>query len=337
MKRFLPISILLHGVVLLLLFSWEIPLADRLLPGSIVEVSLVEWIEGKPEGKKMEGDHKTGKKSSRKEDIQGKKKVEATRGSAVIDPEAQIRREPSTQATRRSSTLRLRPEGSSPKSLAEGLVQVRASRAKEERRMEEPKPEKTEPVQKEIREERARTGGEIPAESPVLTAISEEFPVLMARQTPTAGGITETGEPPIPLKAFPPSVFLPSAGSQSGQEGIALGGGGKGSGAGSEGGGDSRFSRAPGASGDGDSVIAEIIRRIEKAKRYPRMARKMGVEGQATVRFKLKGNGRIEKAELLETSGSEILDQASLETVQRAGPLPYKEGWLKVVIVFKIL
>jgi len=41
--------------------------------------------------------------------------------------------------------------------------------------------------------------------------------------------------------------------------------------------------------------------------------------------------------ELLESSGSEILDQASLETVQRAVPFPYKEGWLKVVIVFKIL
>jgi len=310
MKRFLLISIFLHAVVLLLLFSWEIPLADRLLPGSIVEVSLVEWIEGKPEGKKMEGDKKTGKESSKKEDIQEKKKAKATRGSAVIHPEAQTRRE---------------------------IAEIRASRAKEERRMEEPKPEKTEPAQKEIKEEKAKTGGEVPAEPPVLTAISEEFPVLMARQTPTAKGIMETGEPPIPLKAFPASVFLPSAGPQSGQEGIALGGGGKGSGTGPEGGGASRFSRAPGASGDGDSVIAEIIRRIEKAKRYPRMARKMGVEGQATVRFKLKGNGRIEKAELLETSGSEILDQASLETVQRAVPLPYKEGWLKVVIVFKIL
>jgi len=37
------------------------------------------------------------------------------------------------------------------------------------------------------------------------------------------------------------------------------------------------------------------------------------------------------------SSGSDILDQASLETVQRAVPLPYKEGWLRVVIVFKIL
>jgi TonB family protein len=305
MKHFLPISILLHAVVLLLLFSWEIPLADRLLPGSIVEVSLIERIEGKPEGKKEGGDEKKRRTPPIKQrNIQEKKNVGAARH-------------------------------------VPGVI----ARPEEDLKVDEPKPKKVEPVQKEIREEKAKTEGQMRAEPPVLTAISEGFPVLMARLTPPAGGIAETRESPIPLKASPAfggrgdggGGFLPSAEPQSGQEGIALGGGGKGSGAGLGEGGTSRFSRVRGSSGDEDSVIAEIIRRIEKAKRYPRMARKMGVEGQATVRFKLKGNGRIEKAELLETSGSEILDRASLETVQRAAPLPYKEGWLKVVIVFKIL
>jgi protein TonB len=99
----------------------------------------------------------------------------------------------------------------------------------------------------------------------------------------------------------------------------------------------SRFSSIQESSGDGDSIIAEIMRRIEKAKRYPRMARKMGIEGQATVRFRIKADGKVEGVELMESSGSEILDQASLETVQRAAPFPYKAGWLKVEIVFKIL
>lgn len=304
MKHFLPISILLHAVVLLLLCSWEIPLADRLLPRSIVEVSLIERIEGEPEGKKEGGDEKGGPPPIKHRNIQEKKDAGATRH-------------------------------------APGVI----ARAKEDVKIDEPKPEKTEPVQKEIREEKARAEGEIPAEPPVLTALSEEFPVLMARLTPPAADIAEMRESPIPQKASPGSggrgdggaVFLASAGPESGKEGIAVGGGGKGSGAGHGEGGTSRLSSVQGASGDGDSVIADILRRIEKAKRYPRMARKMGVEGQATVRFKLKGNGRIEKAELLETSGSEILDQASLETIRRAAPLPYKEGWLKVVIVFKIL
>jgi len=300
MKRFLPISIFLHAVVLLFLFSREIPLADRIHAGSVVEVSLVERIEGKPEGKKEQGDKKSEKKSSKKEDIQEKKKAEATQ---------------------------------------------QVARAKEELRMEEPKPKKTEPVQKEIREEKAKAEEGMPAEPPVLTARSEEFPVLMARLTPSAGGTAGKRESASPLKGSPTSggrgdggaVFLASAGPESGREGIAIGGGGKGSGAAQGEGGTSRFTSIQKSSGDGDSIIAEIVRRIEGAKRYPRMARKMGIEGRATVRFKLKANGRIEKAELLETSGSEILDQASLETVQRAAPLPYKEGWLKVVIVFKIL
>ncbi len=298
MKRFLPISIsiLLHAVVLLLLCSWEIPLADRLLPRSIVEVSLIEQIEGKPEGKKEGGIEKAGPPPIKQRKMQQKKKAEATRH-------------------------------------ASGVI----ARPEKDLKIDEPKPVKVEPVPKEIREEKAKTEGEIPAGPPVLTALSEEFPVLMARVTPPAGDIAEMRESPIPMKASPGSLFLSSAGPESGQEGIAVGGGGKGSGAGQGKGGTSRLSGVQGSSGDGGAVIAEIMRRIEKAKRYPRMARKMGVQGQATVRFKLKGNGGIEKAELLETSGSEILDQASLETIQRAAPLPYKEGWLKVVIVFKIL
>ncbi|MBP1719868.1 MAG: hypothetical protein H6Q43_3306, partial [Deltaproteobacteria bacterium] len=51
MKRFLSISIFLHTLVLLLLFSWENPRADRLFVRSVVEVSLIERIEGKPDVK----------------------------------------------------------------------------------------------------------------------------------------------------------------------------------------------------------------------------------------------------------------------------------------------
>ena len=76
---------------------------------------------------------------------------------------------------------------------------------------------------------------------------------------------------------------------------------------------------------------------IEEAKRYPRAARRMGIEGKTVVRFKLKPGGQVEAVEVAESSGSDILDKASVETVREAAPLPYKEGWLKVGIVFKIL
>ena len=86
-----------------------------------------------------------------------------------------------------------------------------------------------------------------------------------------------------------------------------------------------------------DQLQQQIIRKIEAAKRYPRVARRMGIEGTAVVRFKLKPQGQVEAVEIAESSGSEILDHASLQTVRDAAPLPYKEGWLKVSIVFKIL
>ena len=146
------------------------------------------------------------------------------------------------------------------------------------------------------------------------------------RSHPTAGGRGDSV-----------TTFLASAGPESGREGVPLGGSGKVSGSGRGEGESSRLSSIPKSGGDGDPIIAEIMRRIEAAKRYPRVARKMGIEGRAAVRFKLTPKGKVEAVELLETSGSEVLDQASLETVRRAAPLPYKYGWLKVVIVFKIL
>jgi protein TonB len=88
--------------------------------------------------------------------------------------------------------------------------------------------------------------------------------------------------------------------------------------------------------GELDAILSLILRKLEAAKRYPRMARKMGIEGTAVVRFKLKPEGRVEAVEIVDSSGSEILDTASLETVRAAAPFPYKEGWLKVGIVFKI-
>ncbi len=298
MKRFFLISVLFHLVVLLLLFSWENPLANRLLPRSVVEVSLIERIDGKPEGRK-EGEDK--KSSQKPFENSGKKRdVGVTR---------------------------------------------RAAPAEEEKKIEEPIPEKVDLIQKEAREEKPKPKEETPSILTLLKARSEEVPILQAGLAPPAGGSAEIRESANPLKSSPTSgergaggaVFLASAGSESGKEGIPLGVGGLGSGAGQGEGGISRFSSVSKSAGDGDSVIAEIMRRIEKAKRYPRMARKMGTEGKATVRFRIRTDGKVEGVELMESSGSEILDQASLETVQRAAPLPYKDGWLKVVIVFKIL
>jgi TonB family protein len=69
---------------------------------------------------------------------------------------------------------------------------------------------------------------------------------------------------------------------------------------------------------------------IEKAKTYPRLARERGVEGVVLVRFKVAPSGKIEKVDVVKSSGSDILDQASIRTVQRAAPMPYLNGWVEV-------
>jgi len=69
--------------------------------------------------------------------------------------------------------------------------------------------------------------------------------------------------------------------------------------------------------------LAQIVARIERAKRYPEAARLMGVEGTAVVAFRIRPDGRVEGLAIRETSGHPALDEATLEAVRRAQPLPH--------------
>lgn len=69
---------------------------------------------------------------------------------------------------------------------------------------------------------------------------------------------------------------------------------------------------------------------LEKAKTYPRVARERGIEGTVLVRFKVLPTGEIERVDIIKSSGSDILDKASVHTVYRAAPMPYVNGWVEV-------
>jgi TonB family protein len=79
---------------------------------------------------------------------------------------------------------------------------------------------------------------------------------------------------------------------------------------------------------------AAIASAIERAKNYPRLARERGIEGVVRLRFLLKPSGAIEKIEVLESSGSDLLDYASIGAVSRAAPMPYVNGWVEVPIAY---
>ena len=84
-------------------------------------------------------------------------------------------------------------------------------------------------------------------------------------------------------------------------------------------------------------LLKAIRDRIDKVKVYPRMARMMGLQGKVTVRFTIRPDGNVERIEVLESSGSRLLDDAAKKSVLRAVPFPLVEGWVVIPIVFKLL
>jgi protein TonB len=300
MKRFFFISALFHGTLLLILFSWEIPQADRMLLRNRIEVFLVEKMEEKIEEKKLQGASPPLLKKEFKRDFTEKKEIE---GARQITP------------------------------------------TKPEEKKEQPKQERLETNQIKADEERTKIEDKAPAEEWNLKAKGEDERIIQAKLTHQIieDGIAKelansAGTPQISLaRGNPGPAFIAFPESEMEREGRQGGRGEKGVASGKGEGGPIQVSSIRSPPQEGNSILLEIMRRIEGAKRYPKAARKMHIEGKATVRFKIKPDGKVDSVEVVESSGSDILDQASLETVQRAVPLPFKEGWLKVGIVFKIL
>ena len=65
-----------------------------------------------------------------------------------------------------------------------------------------------------------------------------------------------------------------------------------------------------------------IVAHLERFRRYPARARAARQQGVAYVRFKMNRAGMVLSSTILQKSGSFDLDQAALDTLQRAQPLP---------------
>lgn len=293
MKRFILISAFIHGILLLLLFSWEIPIANQVLSQNVVEVFLVEKTEEKKEENRIQ---------------ENKQALQKRREKKNLDPAPQIAADDSKEKREKAKKAEVFTDQIEPK---------------EERK----------PI-----EEKA------PLEERILRTKGEEPPIIQTEQVVQAEGRGDSKENPDPAanlktsgtKGKTGTTFVASIGTGLEIGGIQAGNERKSSGLGKEDG-PGQVSHVRTSDQEEESIHHEIMRRIEGAKRYPKAARRMHIEGKATVRFKIKPDGKVDAVELVESSGSDILDQASLETVHRAVPLPYKEGWLKVGIVFKIL
>lgn len=65
-----------------------------------------------------------------------------------------------------------------------------------------------------------------------------------------------------------------------------------------------------------------LLGHLEQHRRYPRQAERMRQEGTAHVRFSVDQQGHVANARIERSSGSALLDEATLDTVQRASPVP---------------
>jgi protein TonB len=81
-------------------------------------------------------------------------------------------------------------------------------------------------------------------------------------------------------------------------------------------------------------VAPEVVRkwqitvntRLNQFKRYPRQARTRGHQGTVKVAFMLDPEGRVISSKIVKSSGSPILDQETLDLLQRAQPFPVPPG-----------
>jgi TonB family protein len=85
------------------------------------------------------------------------------------------------------------------------------------------------------------------------------------------------------------------------------------------------------------SEVIKIIRdSIERAKTYPLLARKRGIEGSVYISFKVSPQGKPQNLKIIKGSGSDILDTATLDIIKKAAPFPYVDSIIEVPVVFRL-
>lgn len=77
-----------------------------------------------------------------------------------------------------------------------------------------------------------------------------------------------------------------------------------------------------GQQGQTQVYLGELLHWLERHKRYPRKAKRTGIEGTAQLRFSMQRNGRVVQPQIQQSSGSAVLDKAALRLLQEASPLP---------------
>ena len=70
------------------------------------------------------------------------------------------------------------------------------------------------------------------------------------------------------------------------------------------------------------TYLGLVFRKIERHKRYPRVAARRGLEGRVVLRFTVRRDGEVLNPEVIEVSGHQSFRTAALQALARVGPLP---------------
>lgn len=65
-----------------------------------------------------------------------------------------------------------------------------------------------------------------------------------------------------------------------------------------------------------------LVAWLEKHKKYPRTAKRLGIEGEGMLRILIDRAGRTQQITLEQRTGNRLLDKAALEMARRADPFP---------------
>lgn len=79
---------------------------------------------------------------------------------------------------------------------------------------------------------------------------------------------------------------------------------------------------AAGGGNQKQSYYVAVTARLERARGYPKEARRRGYEGTVLLKIELERDGSLLTCAVLRGSGRDILDKEALQTVRRAAPFP---------------
>ncbi len=75
---------------------------------------------------------------------------------------------------------------------------------------------------------------------------------------------------------------------------------------------------------------------LERARSYPLLARKRGMEGTVLVWFTIDRKGLPQDVKIMKSSGYQILDEEVKKMLRKASPFPEFKGEIKIPITFKL-